>query len=689
MTRKDLYIERQSKLISIGYSFLFYQNFNYEILDNILYIKKPGRNSCTYSDCIIMLDTESSKKSTDGSIEENHIVAWTISIRAFHFNICTLYGNKPSQCMECIENIISHLAGEKHFFYCHNLSWDYVFLRRFLFNKFGFPIHQLNTKPHFPIYLEFNNGLILRDSLILAQRKLERWALDMDIEHKKAVGSWDYDLIRNQDHIFTQEELHYIENDTLAGVECIDKLLESLNKKIYSIPWTATGIPRDEVRKRGKLHNGNSHFKKLLLSFEQQMIMEKLFHGGYTHANRLYYNDTVFGVIDAYDFASSYPYCMLTEKFPAEKFTPLPDKSIERILNDVENAYFFKLIMIDVKLKNELFPMPYLQFSKCVKTINAKVDNGRILSCDYAEIWLTELDLEILVDQYDIRQHICTNVYAAYKDYLPRWFTDYIFELYEQKTKLKGEDKVLYNIAKGKLNSLYGLTVQKPIANTINENYETGEFYLDEEIDPKEEYEKFCKRVNNVLNYQIGVWTTAAAAKNLFQLGKCAGVWLYSDTDSCYGMNWNIEKLNEYNHNCMEKLIKNGYGPVIHNNRQYWLGVAEHDGRYTQFKGIHSKCYCCRSADDGELRITVAGVPKNGAEVLNDDIKNFTPGCIFPGTVTGKKTYTYFFNDDIHIDENGNEIGDSIDLSPCDYLLNAVFTWEQMNEKYIEVTCYE
>ena len=687
MTYKELYAIREKHIQNHEYCCIFYKDFDYKILHSIMYVTKPGRGSERISDCIMMLDTESSKSDPD-VIAENHLVAWTISIRAFHTNVCTLYGHRPTECIECLDMIMESLSGNKYYFYVYNLSWDWVFLRKFLIREYDIPVKQLNTKSHYPIYIEFENGLILRDALCLAQRKLEKWAKDMNVDHQKAVGSWDYDLIRNQDHVFTPEEIHYIENDTLAGVECIDVLMTSLNKRIYNMPWTATGIPRDEVKRRGKANKGNVNFKKQLLEYQEQQTMQHVFHGGYTHGNRLYYNDTVYGTIDCYDFASSYPYCMLSEKFPAEKFTRVKDCSMDDILADPDNAYFFKLVMINVELRDYMEPMPCLQFSKCLKTVNADIDNGRITSCDYAEIWLTEVDLGVLRAQYTMEKHICINVYAAYKDYLPRWYTDYIYDLFRQKTELKGKDPVLYGVAKGKLNSLYGMTVQRPVPVTLIEDYITGE-YEAERMDPEEEYEKYANKRGNVLNYQIGVWVTAYAFRNLFVLGSCAGTWLYSDTDSCYGLKWDMERLERYNNICKSKLKMNGYGPVIHNGREYWLGVAEHDGRYTEFKVIHAKCYCGRSEEDGQLHITVAGVPKNGAEVLNDDIENFRPGCIFPGTVTGKKTYTYFFMEDIHIDKNGNEIGDSIDLSPCDYLLSPVFSWDDLKNEYIEVPFYE
>ena len=88
----------------------------------------------------------------------------------------------------------------------------------------------------------------------------------------------------------------------------------------------------------------------------------------------------------------------------------------------------------------------------------------------------------------------------------------------------------------------------------------------------------------------------------------------------------------------------------------------------------------------------MAGVPKKkGALCLDGDIENFKEGLVFSGTVTGKQTHTYFFTDDIHIDDQGNEVGDSIDLSPCDYLLSSVnrVDWESLFNEEIEVQIYE
>ena len=689
MKRTELENIRRNYFNSKGYTMKFWRDYNYRDLSYILYAKKAGKGDHRlYNDCIMMLDTETSKKDA-AIIGQNHIVTWCISIRAFHLNIVTLWGYKPSECIECIKQIHEHLPGELSYIYIHNMSYDWVFLRKFFLREFEQPVKQLNTKSLYPIYIEFPCGVVLRDSLILAQRKLEKWAKDMDVEHKKAVGFWDYDKLRNQGDVLSDQELKYIENDTLAGIECIDATLQLLHKRIYSIPWTATGIPREEVRKRGKDKNAHEKFLKQAPEWELQQILERVYHGGYTHGNRHYYNQKITGLISCYDFASSYPFCMISERYPSERFTPMSNRSITDILKDADNnAYFFKLILIEPELKDYYYPMPALQFSKAVKCINPVLDNGRILTADYVEIWLTETDLKVIAAQYKYQKHLCVNVYAAHKDYLPKWFTDYIFELFKDKTKLKGGDPVLYALRKATLNSIYGMTVQKPVKDTIAENYDTGEYEV-QEVNPEAEYAKYIKRFTSVLNYQIGVWVTAYAFRNLFDLGSCCRDWIYSDTDSCYGQGWDKKKLEAYNNRCKEKLLKNGYGPVQHNGRDYWLGVAEPDGDYTEFKVIGAKRYCGRSAEDGKLHITVAGVPKIGAECLADDIDNFRTGFIFPGTRTGKKTHTHFYIDEIYIDENGNETGDSIDLSPCDYLLGGVADYSKIFKEEVEIQVYE
>jgi hypothetical protein len=97
-----------------------------------------------------------------------------------------------------------------------------------------------------------------------------------------------------------------------------------------------------------------------------------------------------------------------------------------------------------------------------------------------------------------------------------------------------------------------------------------------------------------------------------------------------------------------------------------------------------AKRYCGRCYEDNKLHITVAGVPKSAAKCLNDDISTFKLNFTFKGEESGKKLHSYRYVDDIYIDSNGNETGDSIDLSPCDYVLDQV-TYHSFDE-WLEAT---
>lgn len=712
MTQKELEEIRHKWVHEhVTYKMTEWNKWNYEVLDNITWSRRSGRGrNDTWSNAIIMADTETSKKKDS---EENHVCAFTVSIRAFDMNIVTLYGHTPVELCKCFKKIRKHLSGDKVIIYFHNLPYDYVFIRKFLFTKFGHPEKQLNVKPHYPLFINFENGLQLRDSLILAQRSLEKWAKDLHVEHQKATGKWDYDKIRNQSEVFTPEELEYIEHDTLAGVECIDTLKKALNKKLWSMPYTATGIPREEVRKRGKKNAAKQLFDQIALTYEQYKKMEQVFHGGFTHANRHLIDELIEGLIQCYDFASSYPFVLLTRKYPMEKFSSMPDCKLKDIVRSAkETAFMFKLIMIKPRLKNDFIPMPVLQMSKCVNSVNVITDNGRILSADYIEIYVNEIDALVIYEQYKTDGDICVEVEYAHKDYLPRWFTDYIFELFAAKCNLKNGDPVLYALAKAKLNSLYGLCVQKSVKENLIELFSDrevngiikheGEFIIDDSVDELQIYEKYLENKGNILSFAWGTWCTSYAMYNLFQLGKCIkedqtiSHWIYSDTDSGYSDSWDIEKINTYNQKCKEELLANGYGAVVVDGREYWLGVAEHkpgEDDYSQFKTQGAKRYCGRNCSDNELHITVAGVPKKtGAQCLEDDINKFTQGFIFSGQITGKLTHKYFFVPEIYTDKEGNITGDSIDLSPCDYKLDSTEVktdWFTAFDEEVQIQVYD
>ena len=691
-------------LFSIPYKMVFWDTFDYsrlKFINTVTRVSHKHKTNQLFNDCFIMADTETSKKhpTIPGP---NHVCAWSIAIRAYHKNLCCLWGTKPDELCKCISHILKYMPGDHTILYFHNYAYDYVFIRRFLFEEFGTPKKQLATKPHYPISMDFKNGLQIRDSLILAQCKLEKWAEDLGVEHKKAVGKWDYEKIRNQDpEQYDDDELLYIQNDVLSGVECLDTLCQQLKKHVYTMPYTATGVPRDDTRKIGRKNHAHQTFVKCSNEWKVQMMLEMLFHGGYTHCDR-----GIAGWIqdhaECFDFTSSYPFSML-QKVPCNKFMPYEGTTTpERIIEHADRyAFMFILSVSKFELKDPFYPMPMLQKSKLLHSEVCSEDNGRILGGAFASIIFNEYDLMLFMEQYKINGQLrISDIYYAPKDYLPRWFTDYVYQLFKDKSELKGKDPIRYAIAKAKLNSCYGLCVQKPVRKEIEEDYLTGDYNYTKDSDLETKYnEKYLKNYNNVLPYCYGVWVTSESMYRLYQLSKCiapGGHWLYSDTDSIYATAWDEKKVQEYNDNIRNFCIERGYPPFEIDGEEYCLGVADLDSVASEWVGLGAKRYCYRYADDernkaknrGKLKITISGVPKKGVDELGDDIRRFRPDFVFHGTISGKKQHTYYFLDadkGPYIDENGNLTGDSIDLSPCDYTLDSPYEIEdpeQVEEQY-------
>lgn len=357
------------------------------------------------------------------------------------------------------------------------------------------------------------------------------------------------------------------------------------------------------------------------------------------------------------------------------------------------------VIFRNIRLKDPRFPMPCLSMYKASCILNGIADNGRCLEASLYECYINEIDLKLIYDYYTWDQIIIDDVYVAWKDYLPRWFSDIIYNEYKAKCELKG-DQVLYALQKGKFNSLYGMSVQKPVPIDIKEDYKTGEYEPDMDYlkNYEHNYEKHVKSRNSFLPYQWGVWVTAYAQSNLFTLGECVdykngGIWLYSDTDSCYATKFDEKKLKIYNDDCIKRLRDHGYEPVTVKGKTYKLGVAEFDGEYMQFKTLHSKCYCDRPLTaygdnfvmGGDLQITVAGVPKKGAECLKNNIENFRPFFTFDGITTKKLGHTHIIVDKIYTDRAGNVTGDSINLKPCDYVMTGLDRGNILYTDYMEV----
>ena len=560
--------------------------------------------------------------------------------------ICMIQVDDERYYMRNLEELPEFLkqfdSNTHYIIWIHNLAYDFVQLQNVL--DFEIVFAREERHPMKAIPKNFQN-IEFRCSYTLTRLKLETWGKELGFP--KMVGDLEYNKIRTPLTELTQKELGYCERDIEVQAEGIKKYLSKYNH-IKDIPLTQTGEVRREVKKRVLQNKALQRKLVKMLPEDARMyhIMKKAFQGGYTHANEIFVGHTVENGC-AYDFASSYPAVMCSEKFPMEKF--LPD--VWNPAEVEEKAFLLKVRLEGVKSKcfNH-----YLSSSKCNKLVTSKdfsIDNGRIIQADLIETWITEQDYLILKKTYSVKRMKVLECFSAKKDYLPKEIVEYILELYALKTMLKdvpGKEEI-YAQAKQFINSLFGMCVTDFICDVIlysGDGWKTEE----KQVQEVEDYLNELKTVNKgrtFLAYQWGLWITAYARKNLWDcLLTCDRDVVYCDTDSLKirgekDFSWYNKKITEKLRKCCEhyNLDFEMTHPKTPKGKEKPLGIFEREKDWSEFKTLGAKRYCYRErpkkdkndvyGGDGLLHLTVSGINKDAVLVLDDNIENFNEDTIF------------------------------------------------------------
>ena len=336
---------------------------------------------------------------------------------------------------------------------------------------------------------------------------------------------------------------------------------------------------------------------------------------------------------------------MLLWKYPSAPFAKEPLTDIKR-LDGNNKAYLLTVIFYDIESRNY---WNYISGHKCTRLINGTFDNGRIAAADEIEITCTEVDIEIIAANYHYSKCEVLECYSAKKDYLPKPFTDYIIELYKDKTKLKDVDGMeqKYLEAKRFVNGLYGMTVTNTISDTILFSILTGW-----KIEPLtfEGMEKGLQdmRKKGFLNYAWGVWVTAYARralwKAIFEIDYEA---VYCDTDSIkyfgehdeFFERYNADILADFKRVCNDRgYTMSDFSPLDPTGKPHPLGVFEADAHYTRFLTWGAKKYAYEIG--GEYHLTVAGLSKKAPLKSLDE---FRPGKTWGYKESGRMVA--FYND--------------------------------------------
>lgn len=476
------------------------------------------------------------------------------------------------------------------------------------------------------------------------------------------LHSLDYNTLRTPLTKLTKEELDYCEMDCKIVYEGIKKYREQY-KHIKDIPLTQTGCPRREVKKIITKDRGLQRqlVKLIPHDSEEYKNIKAAFAGGYTHANyalsgRVFTEEKMGHPGYAFDFASSYPTIVCSEKFPMTPWEPcLYNK------NELDKySYLMKVKFTNLEGKTLNHYLSYsksiadeeeLEFRENSKKPALWLDNGRVIrfkgSLTY---WLTEQDYEIIKKTYKGKAEVL-ECYRSRKAYLPKCFITYILDLYNNKTKLKGAktqgEKDLYNQSKQYINAAgFGMMVTDLCQDEVL--FDNGDWnWVFNTLNDVESFLIDLKENNKnrtFLSYSWGVWVAAYGRANLWDCilhvnedGTCNEEdVIYCDTDSLklreyHDFTWYNEKVSKKLKDMCDTLEIDFEltRPKDRKGKEHPLGIFDREDDWSEFVTLGAKRYCYRSKKDGLLHLTVSGINKDAVLILNDDINNFTEETIF------------------------------------------------------------
>ena len=551
----------------------------------------------------------------------------------FSFNDQVYYGRDIKDFIHVLEDMPEDIQCVIWIF---NLSYEFMFLLNILTLKKVFA-----RSAHHPMKCSFKEfpRIEFRCAYVLENTKLEYWGEDLGI--KKLVGQLDYEKIRTPFTSLTDKELEYGEHDCLIVYQGIKKELEVYGD-VYNIPLTSTGKIRRDCKERLYKEGYDRYIKRQVPSLEIYSILQGfVFAGGYTHANRYHANKTITGLIEHYDFTSSYPAVMVAFKYPVGRWTYRTETFIPKDKSFDKYAFIFKLRFVNA-CSTTL--NTYIQVSKIFNASNIVNDNGRVVSGSF-DIYVNEYDWMIIKEHYRWDQLILLDSWYSLKDYLPKDFILYILELYVAKTQYKGlpEFEDTYRRSKQFLNALFGMSVTSIIQSDVE--FASGEWYTKNLT--ADMVEKRLKDLSNMarrhdqryfLSYSWGCWITSIARYTLWKCIDIAGdiSTCYCDTDSIFAIghhdfmdynNWITDKLKE---TCDHyKIDPAMLAPLDKKGVPHPLGIFDKEPDLSEFRTLHAKCYAMRETESGKLSITVAGINKGAVYMLKDDIDNFEAGFNF------------------------------------------------------------
>ena len=532
------------------------------------------------------------------------------------------------------DNINSCIMGDRIICFVHNLAYEFDFLMKNLS-----PVEKMCcNSSHSVIFCKLKDfDIEFRCTYQLSRCSLKKLG---EIYGLPKLES-DYRTIYPSDDV-TSEEWVYCERDNEILIPYITDLLTAY-QYLSNIPYTSTGMVRYDLKQLINKYGGGvwQNYPPI----DCYDAMSKAFRGGLTMSNPRFTGVEIHHKVICKDETSKYPGVMLAEVFPQkiEKKEIFTDA-------DIKNTpyYIARVELTNIYSKYEWGVIASSTVEQ-ISILNSTIFNGKVINADFVDMYLTNTDLEYIAEVYHIGNIKFTEFYPCTEvKTLPHPFIDLIFMYARRKSELKeaikkakengGDTTELereYNMsAKPKLNSIYGMSVQK----LVSTSYYIDDYMIWHEKDS--EYTGKGKKLNR--NFLFGIWVTAYARRDLiFNIIKnCPVNFVYCDTDSIKYLDIGT-KFVDINKKIPTELLQFDF--VADFNR------FDDDGEYKAMITYGAKKYCYIDSNNN-FKFTVAGLPKKTDGVTWD---TFRPGKTFVGCKLAKR---YIYNGIASDFEVDNEI---------------------------------
>lgn len=515
-----------------------------------------------------------------------------------------------------IDDFMSFLSNKNTVCYFHNLKFDGEFLLSWLMNN-GFTYarreddegNRLPLKDKTFSTLITDNGMfysievcfaridakkykkvVFYDSLKKLPFKVATIAKAFDLPMSK--GEIDYKAHRPVGHQLTDEERDYIIRDCKIVAEALRIQLGQGLKKMTNAS-DAMGWYRSMM--------GKGMFEKRfpVLPLELDADIRRAYKGGYVYMKPEHRGRT--GMCGKqYDVNSLYPWAMYTQLLPYGypvyfEGKPEPLKEYPLYLVHLRCCFELKeghLPTIQLKNNRRYVETEYLTTSR--------VKFGRDEEDEPVEMWLTNVDWQLIQEHYDITDLTYINGYR-FKGVVGL-FNDYIDHWMHIKETTTG---ALRQLAKLMLNSLYGKFATNP--RNVKKEPE-----LDSEGVTRYHVNEGLPR--SPVYTAMGCFITAYAREKTIRAAQSVyDRFIYADTDSLKLIGYDVPD-----------------GLEIHPTH---LGAWKDEGDFTNSAFIRAKTYMMTV--DGVEKVTCAGMPDTCKAKVT--YENFHSGSTFDGKLVPRR----------------------------------------------------